>query len=298
MLPSPVSVPARDVLRRDEAEWRATRIRDVSYELSLDLTAGVTQYAGRTVIGFELLAGEGAVWLDHTASSGEPVVTVNGEPLARAQVGHRIVLPETLAPGRVVVVVDYRHEYDHTGDGFHRFVDPEDGTEYVYSNFQPFEAHRLFPCFDQPDLKATYGLTVDAPAHWSVVSATRSVVERLADGRRRHRFDVTARFSTYLLAVIAGEWHAVREERDGLALGLYARRSMARLLEREAGELFEVSRQGFGFYARAVRPAVSVRQVRPAVRPRVQRGRHGERGRGHVPRLRSCSATRPRSPSV
>ena len=73
------------------------------------------------------------------------------------------MLPEDLRPGPVVVEVDYRNQYDLTGDGFHRFIDPEDGTEYVYSNFQPFEAHRLFPCFDQPDIKATYQLTVDAP---------------------------------------------------------------------------------------------------------------------------------------
>src|SRR5262245_13153108 len=129
MPPSPVSDPPRDVLRRDEAESRASRIRDVSYELSLDLTAGATDYTGRAVIGFELLPGEGAVWLDHTASGGEPHVSVNGKSLSGAQVGHRILLPADVEPGRVVVTVDYRHAYDHTGDGFHRFVDPEDGTE-------------------------------------------------------------------------------------------------------------------------------------------------------------------------
>ncbi len=71
----------------------------------------------------------------------------------------------------------------------------------------------------------------------------------MADGRRRHRFERTPRFSTYLLPLVAGQWHAIHEEQDGLSLGLYARRSMARLVEREAAELFEVTRQGFGFYA-------------------------------------------------
>ncbi|MFN8519812.1 MAG: aminopeptidase N [Chloroflexota bacterium] len=245
-----VSDPPRDVLREDEAAWRATRVRDVRYELSLELVAGSPEYAGRVVVRFDLLPGDGAVWLDHTASAGAPDVLVDGEPIpAGAQDRHRLLLPEDLAPGPVEVAVTYRHRYDHTGDGFHRFVDPEDATEYVYSNFQPFEAHRLFPCFDQPDIKATYRLTVDAPAHWAVVSATRAQVERLPDGARRHRFAETPRFSTYLLPVIAGEWHEVREERDGLSLGLFARRSMASFVEREAGELFEVTRQGFGFYA-------------------------------------------------
>jgi aminopeptidase N len=241
--------PPRDVLQREEAVARAARVRDVSYDLDLELTAGSGHYTGSTTIRFELLPGGDAVWLDHTASAGTPDVLVNGERLGEAQVGHRVMLPGDLPPGRVEVRVDYRHAYDTTGDGLHRFVDPEDATEYVYSNFQPFEAHRLFPCFDQPDLKARYRVTVDAPAHWSVVSATRADIEELPTGRRRHRFAQTAPFSTYLLPVIAGEWHTVREERDGLSLGLYARRSMARLLEREAGELFEVTRQGFACYS-------------------------------------------------
>ncbi len=151
---------------------------------------------------------------------------------------------------RPCVEMDYRNRYDVTGDGFHRFIDPEDETEYVYSNFQPFDAHRLFPCFDQPDIKATY----PADRRCARGLGRRERLDRppssaLPDGRRRHRFARTPRFSTYLLPLIAGHWHAVHEERDGMALGLYARRSMARLVEREADELFEVTRQGFRFYA-------------------------------------------------
>jgi len=243
----PVSGSARDVLTREEASERHLRVRDVHYDLAFDLVAGSSQYSGHAAITFEVLPGDTPIWLD--ATGGEPFVTLDGRPLRGAVEGHRIMLPADLPPGPVLVEVDYRNAYDQTGDGFHRFVDPEDDTEYVYSNFQPFDAHRLFPCFDQPDIKGTYQVTVDAPGDWAVVSASRAVVERLPDGRQRHRFERTPRFSTYLLALIAGHWHAVHEERDGLALGLYARRSMARLVEREAAELFEVTRQGFHFYA-------------------------------------------------
>jgi aminopeptidase N len=243
----PVSGPARDVLTRHEAAERRTRVRDVHYDLTFDLTAGANDYAARATITFEVLPGGTPIWLDATA--GDPFVTLDGRALPGVVRGHRIVLPDDLPVGTAVVEVDYRNRFDLTGDGFHRFVDPEDDTEYVYSNFQPFDAHRLFPCFDQPDIKATYQLTVDAPADWSVVSASRASIEALPDGRRRHRFERTPRFSTYLMPLIAGHWHAVHEERDGMALGLYARRSMARMVEREAAELFEVTRQGFRFYA-------------------------------------------------
>ena len=61
----------------------------------------------------------------------------------------------------MLVHIEYVNDYDTTGDGFHRFVDPEDGQEYVYTNFEPYEAHRLYPCFDQPDIKATLPLHRD-----------------------------------------------------------------------------------------------------------------------------------------
>src|SRR5689334_22733699 len=67
---------------------------------------------------------------------------------------HRLQLPlKTLKPSGDkpnVVRVVYRNNFDHTGNGFHRFVDPEDQQTYTYTNFEPFECHKLFPCFDQP----------------------------------------------------------------------------------------------------------------------------------------------------
>ena len=60
--------------------------------------------------------------------------------------------------------------YSNTGEGLHRFVDPVDDEVYLYSQFETADAKRMFACFDQPDLKATFDITVTAPAHWEVIS--------------------------------------------------------------------------------------------------------------------------------
>ena len=81
--------------------------------------------------------------------------------------------------------------------------------------------------------------------------------------------------SPYITAVVAGPYHVVRSHHDGIDLGLWCRTSLAEWFD--ADELFTITRQGFDWYHAELRAAVRVRQIRPAVRPRVQRRRDGER---------------------
>jgi aminopeptidase N len=237
---------ARDVLTRDEAVARAERVSDAAYALEFDLVAGAPSYGGRARIEASVADTSEPLWIDFTGRIES--CRVNGDVLSPDHVGTRLWLPADRLESRIVVEIDYRNDYDHTGDGFHRFQDPEDGEEYVYSNFQPFAAHRLFPCFDQPDLKARFDLAVTAPSSWEVISATEIEGSDRAGARTRHRFARSAPFSTYLMALVAGPWHALRQPHDGIPLGLFGRRSMARLLDQDAAELFELTAQGFDFY--------------------------------------------------
>ncbi len=238
---------ARDVLTQAEAADRSRRVSDVSYDLTLQLRAGDDSYDGRAVVRFSLTDRSGPLFLDFTGEVA--ALTINGRPATADQHDHRVWLRADELAQRMVLEVTYRNRYDHSGSGFHRFLDPEDGAEYVHSDFEPFSAHRLFPCFDQPDLKATYALTVTAPADWEVVSATHAArTEPVEDGRHRHTFPTTARFSTYLLAVVCGPYAVARSIHDGIPMGIFARRSMAAILEREADELFRVTRQGLDLY--------------------------------------------------
>ena len=61
-----------------------------------------------------------------------------------------------------VLVVDADCRYSNTGEGLHRFVDPVDDEVYLYSQFETADAKRMFACFDQPDLKATFDVSVTA----------------------------------------------------------------------------------------------------------------------------------------
>src|SRR5205823_5201794 len=128
-----------------------------------------------------------------------------------------------------------------TGEGLHRFTDPVDRETYLYTQFETFDAHRMFACFDQPDLKATFRLSVDAPQHWVVVSNMPG-----AQDLTRTTFEPTPRQSTYITALVAGPYHAVHDEHDGIPLAIYCRRSLAEHLDSD--EIFGVTKQGFDFF--------------------------------------------------
>ena len=146
-----------------------------------------------------------------------------------------------------MLVVDADCAYSRTGEGLHRFVDPVDGEAYLYSQFETYDAHRMYACFDQPDLKANFQLRVKAPEHWTCISngvGHRRTSERRASGpsSRPRASRRTSRRS------IAGPYHAVYDQHDGIDLGLFCRKSLAEFLDPD--ELFTVTKQGFDFFHR------------------------------------------------
>lgn len=237
----------RDNLTQVDAEARASRVTRCDYTLDLTLTRGSETYRGRCTLEFGD-SGEGDLFLDFRGKTIERL-EVNGHVVdSPAWNGYRLWLPgDRLAATNTVRVV-YENNYDHEGDGFHQFVDPEDGEEYLYTNFEPYESHRLFPQFDQPDIKGTYSVTVTAPAEWEVMHNSRMTsTSNEADGRRRWVFEPTKLFSTYLFALVVGPYHVARDKHGEIDIGLFCRKSLAKHLD--TGELFEVTKQGLTFFA-------------------------------------------------
>src|SRR5579862_7432094 len=155
-------------LSRDEARARAELITVGSYRVELDLTGGDTTFRSVSTVDFECTRPGTGTFLN-LAAPGVRTITLNGTPVpASAFDGERITLDSLAAHN--VLVVDAECAYSRSGEGLHRFADPADGNVYMYSDLETFDAHRIYACFDQPDMKATYELTVRAPQSWTVVS--------------------------------------------------------------------------------------------------------------------------------
>ncbi|QNG38044.1 aminopeptidase N [Geodermatophilaceae bacterium NBWT11] len=240
-------------LTRDDAAARAQLLTVHAYDLQLDVSdgaghAGEDVFRSTTTVRFSAATPGADSFVDLVAERLHSA-TLNGTALdvSTYTEEHGLPLPGLAAENELVVDADCR--YSRTGEGLHRFVDPEDDAVYLYSHFEPAEAKRVFACFDQPDLKAPFTVHVTAPFDWQVVSNTGGrTIEAGTGGSQLVHFEPTEPISTYLVALIAGPYAKVTDSHEGLPLALYCRASLAQHLDPDA--IFEVTKQGFDFYHR------------------------------------------------
>ncbi|GAA3974853.1 aminopeptidase N [Streptomyces marokkonensis] len=244
-------------LSRDEARERAALLSVDGYDVSLDVRSatgdaqgdGPRTFRSVTTIRFRCNEPGASSFADLIAPS-VTAVSLNGRDLDPSEVfdGSRIAL-EDLA-GDNELVVDAQCAYSRTGEGLHRFVDPEDGEVYLYTQYEPADSRRVFAGFEQPDLKAPFRFEVRAPEDWTVWS--NGAGER-ADGV--WRFAETKPISTYITCVVAGPYHYVTDSyervfEDGtrleIPLGAMCRKGLAPHFD--ADDVFLVTKQGLDFF--------------------------------------------------
>ena len=230
-------------LTLDESRRRSELIAVSSYDVALDLSGDDQTFTSTTVIRFVARA------------SGETFLDVKPRQLLQATLDGRALdvtalrrdrLPLPLAEGEHKLVVEAVMSYRNDSEGIHRAVDPADGLHYTYANAFLDAAPSIFGCFDQPDLKAPFTLHVTTPTDWLVVG--NSPAEQVEPGR--WEFETTPPLATYFVTLVAGPYHRVTAEHDGITLGLESRRSLAEHLDKDAEEIFTITGQCFDEFHR------------------------------------------------
>lgn len=238
--------PALDQLSQSEAIARKARVSNISYVMDIDLVTLDDAYQGSVTSRFDLSDADSTLEIDFTGGSVSAVIA-NGESLEPNYNGFFITLPQSsLLAGQNEVTIEYSHPYDQDGTGLHRFVDPEDDRTYLYTYLWPYYSNRLFPNFDQPNLKATYELTVRAAEDWQVVSSTNedSIV---ADGETNTwHFPQSEKFSSYIFSLHAGPYQIWEDMAGDVPIRLMARQSLAEYVAVE--EWMEYTKSGLSHF--------------------------------------------------
>jgi aminopeptidase N len=237
-------------LSRDEARERKARLRDIHYEVHVKLTEADPEFNGTAHLDFMLQDTGRPLRIDFFEGK-VSAISVNAQEVGvEAKKQYWIEIPATvLKEGRNSVKIVYSAPYSRQGQGLHRFVDPETHEVFLYSQFETYDANRFMPCFDQPDLRATLDLTVEAPARWEVISTTAEsqVTKAAEDGRRTWTFERTPPLATYVFSLHAGPYKIWRDTFKGIPLRLFARPSMASYVRPQ--EWFKITKQGLQFFS-------------------------------------------------
>jgi len=259
---------APEGIPRDLARLRAQQLKDVRYQLSYNIRPKADSITGHEELRFVqnpddhpnkpkpgspgTPADDRGIlpeWLDFREGS-ISILMINGHVAPPTiQNGHIELPAKFLKLGENVVEIDFIAPVAPAGKAITRFEDKDDGSEYVYTLFVPMDADMAFPCFDQPDLKAKFSLTVTTPAEWTVISNStgKEIMQENSGGNGIHRveFAETKPISTYLFAFAAGPFRKVHDT-PGLP-GLYVRKSKLEKAESEAAAVQQVTADGIKY---------------------------------------------------
>jgi aminopeptidase N len=237
-------------LTQTEAAERGRALHVDGYDIDLDFSARGDVFDSITVVRFSASEPGGSTFMDLVADRVRSV-TLNGVALDPAAVyaDGRIALDRLAADNEVRIEADCA--YSNSGQGLHRTIDPADGRTYLYTHFEVPDARRLYATFEQPDLKASFRFTVTAPTGWTVLSNSPTPAPAVSGPVSTWAFAPTKRISTYITAVIAGEYHIVHDTHttaDGtvIPMAVACRQSVAAHLD--AANVLEITKKGFDYY--------------------------------------------------
>jgi len=238
-------------LSQAQAVYRSSRVSGVSYKLNFILT-GKDKFSNTTKISFDLSDASQPLTLDLDKAEIESLMVNGVESDIDYNQWFITLAAASLNKGQNNIVVKFSRLHSSNGEGLHRFVDPVDNKVYLYSHFEPAAAHQMFALFDQPDLKATYQLTVSAPNDWSVISATKESKiiknETSKNGIKSNtwHFPVTKKLSPYNFSMHAGPYKVWSDDTGKYPMRLFARQSIAEKINPE--DWFKYTALGLQFF--------------------------------------------------
>lgn len=217
------------------AQKRAQQFSKINYRLHFEIPENKSSDIQAVLkLGFFLEATE----LKHFILD----FNVAGNPIKSLKLGD-ISLPYTHENEHIVIDInsfklntwnEITIEFTAGETGLNRFDD------YLYTLLVPDRASTVFPCFDQPDLKATFELSLGIPEEWVAVTNGIKKTEEVVDGRKKLAFEKSDYISTYLFSFVAGKFETVTYDGWKMPMTLYHRETDTAKVENNVSEIFRL----------------------------------------------------------
>lgn len=254
------SAKDRAELRKQQSIDRFYQVSNLVYLIEITFQKFAATYTVRTQINFDYNPSANPKNHLKIEYSGKYLnsLSVNDQNFSHKQITDTIwrdnfleIPSQNLIPGRNILHICTKNEFSTDGTGL--FSYQEGVHQYIYSLMVANHCQKIFPCFDQPNLKALFYLQIVAPAKWLCVSnEPPSHVFEVSKEEKRWVFEPKAKISTYLLAIIAGDYKAFDCAADKcfnkIPLRLLVKQKSFIEKEQNVQEIFELTNFGLEFY--------------------------------------------------
>jgi aminopeptidase N len=222
------------------AQYRHSVISNIQYTLDLDIPADKNEgIEAVESVDLVLKTINEPLLLDLKRGTNDiHELQVNGKKIpVKLEEEHLIIAPEYLHIGKNNIMLKFT-----TGD---QSLNRND--DYLYALFVPDRARTVFACFDQPDLKATYLLSLSVPIGWSVL-ANASIADSIKlDQKTKYRFTASDKLSTYLFSFAAGKFTSVKQIIDNKPAEFLYRETDTTKIKLSVDSVFTAHRDAISF---------------------------------------------------
>ena len=221
------------------AHFRKKQISDVRYDLSFEIPNQKSENINSNLtLNLNISDVSQPLILDFKEKSQNiKSVSANGKNIGIVhEKGHILISPEALILGKNTVAISFI-----AGN-----LSLNQNDDYLYTLLVPDRASTLFPCLDQPDIKATYKLTLKVPKDWSVLAGA-DVKEKVEKGSfTTYTFGESDKMSTYLFSFVAGKFKSITQN-PGLEMTMLYRENNPEKLQTSTDTIFKLHQQSLDF---------------------------------------------------
>lgn len=230
--PSTFDVPEKGVAT-DLASQRKEKLSNISYHLQLSIPSGKDEpIAGTIKLSFRHSLGKEPLILDFNTDSTKVLsVKAGNHPVPYRYTNEHIVIAEEyVTEGENELEIEFI-----AGD-----LSLNRNDDYLYTLFVPDRASTCFPLFDQPNLKATYQLTLEVPEDWEAVANGPLMEKKEVPGKATYHFGVTQPISSYLFAFAAGKFNKVTRKMNDRSMTMYYRETDSIKVKANENDIFQL----------------------------------------------------------
>ena len=222
------------------ANYRKQQVSNVVYHLDFDIPADKTvPIPASLTLTLTIQDLTNDLFLDfNEVKSHLKSVNVNRKKTdINHQKEHIIVSKKDLVIGENTIVI-----YFNAGE-----LSLNRNEDFLYTLLVPDRASTLFPCFDQPDIKANYQLTITAPKEWKVLCGAFEESAEDTGNFTKHIFKKTDKMSTYLFSFVAGNFTSVTKNPGAFDMRFLYRENNQEKIAESIDEVFSIHQKSIDF---------------------------------------------------